>query len=108
MREVTMHAGHEVLMEVDDNDSLIIGSPGVNFTNFFTSSFLYRSFLHSLYALTIWVCNFLAKGFWRKSCSLNVGETDTRRYFRLAAQASPNPLTTTIIIVVTYEIIIND
>ncbi len=28
--------------------------------------------------LTIWVCNFLVKGFWRKSCSLNIGEIDTR------------------------------
>ena len=25
--------------------------------------------LRSLYVLTIWVSNFLAKGFWRKSCS---------------------------------------
>ncbi len=25
----------------------------------------YQSSLHSFYVLTIWVCNFLAKGFWR-------------------------------------------
>jgi hypothetical protein len=27
---------------------------------------------------TIWVCNFLAKVIWRKSCSKNVGEIDYR------------------------------
>jgi hypothetical protein len=31
--------------------------------------FLYESFLRSFYVLTIWVCIFLVKGFWRKSCS---------------------------------------
>ncbi len=38
----------------------------------------YQSSLRSFYVLTIWVCNFLAKGFWRKNCSENVGEIDTR------------------------------
>jgi hypothetical protein len=45
------------------------GQLGVNFTNILRAAFLYKSFLHSFYVLTIWVCNFLAKGFWRKSCS---------------------------------------
>jgi hypothetical protein len=52
--------------------------PGVNFTHILQAAFSYESFLRSFYVLTIWVFNFLAKGFWHKSCSLNVGETDTR------------------------------
>jgi hypothetical protein len=48
-----------------------------NFTNILQAAFSYESFLRSFYVLKIWVCNFLAKGFWRKSCSLNVGEIDT-------------------------------
>jgi hypothetical protein len=42
------------------------------------SCFLYKSFLRSFYVLAIWVCNLLLKGFWRKSCSLNIAEIDTR------------------------------
>jgi hypothetical protein len=42
---------------------------GVNFTNILRAVFLYGSFFAKLYLLTIWVCNFLAKEFWRKSCS---------------------------------------
>jgi hypothetical protein len=41
----------------------------VNFTNILRAAFSYQSSLHSFYVLTIWVCNFLAKGFWRKSYS---------------------------------------
>jgi hypothetical protein len=44
-------------------------TPGVNFTNILQAAFSYESFLCSFYVLTIWVCNFLAEGFWRKSCS---------------------------------------
>jgi hypothetical protein len=44
-------------------------SPGVNFTNILQAAFSYKGFLRSFYVLTIWVCNFLVKGFWRKSCS---------------------------------------
>ncbi len=44
-------------------------TPGVNFTNSLWAAFLYQSFLRHFYVLTIWVCNFLAKGFWCKSCS---------------------------------------
>jgi hypothetical protein len=40
---------------------------GVNFTNIFQAAFSYESFLCSFYVLTIWVCNFLAKGFWQKT-----------------------------------------
>jgi hypothetical protein len=43
--------------------------PGVDFINNLRAAFLYESSLHSFYVLTIWVCNFLAKGFWSKSCS---------------------------------------
>jgi len=42
---------------------------GVNFTNILQAAFLYKSSLRSFYVLTIWICNFLAKGFWHKSCS---------------------------------------
>ena len=52
--------------------------PGINFNNILRAAFSYESFLRSFYVLTIWVCNFLAKGFWRKSCSQNDGEIDTR------------------------------
>ncbi len=41
----------------------------VNFTNILQAAFSNQSSLLSFYVLTIWVCNFLAKGFWRKSCS---------------------------------------
>ncbi len=41
--------------------------PDGNFTNILRAAFLYESFLRCFYVLTIWVCNFLAKGFWRKS-----------------------------------------
>jgi hypothetical protein len=37
----------------------------VNFTNILPAAFHTKV----LYVLTIWVSNFLAKGFWRKSCS---------------------------------------
>ncbi len=50
---------------------------GVNFTNILRAAFSHENFLNSFSVLTIWVCNFLAKGFWRKSCSYNVGEIDT-------------------------------
>jgi hypothetical protein len=44
-------------------------SSGVNFTNILQAAFSYESFLRTFYVLTIWVCNFLAKGFGHKSCS---------------------------------------
>jgi hypothetical protein len=42
-------------------------TPGVNFTNILRAAFSYKSFLRSFYLLTIWVCNFLAKGFCKKA-----------------------------------------
>ncbi len=53
-------AAHKMLVKL---------TPGVNFTNILGAAFLYESFLCSFYVLTIWVCTFLAKGFWCKSCS---------------------------------------
>jgi hypothetical protein len=44
---------------------------------FYEQLFHTKVFLDSFYVLTIRVCNFLAKGFWRKSCSQNVGEIET-------------------------------
>jgi hypothetical protein len=38
--------------------------------------------------LIIWVCIFLAKGFWHKSCSLNVGEIDTSWWQKLEPSLS--------------------
>jgi hypothetical protein len=52
-------AAHKMLVKL---------TPGVNFTNIKQAAFSYQSFLRSLYVLTIWVCNFLVKGFWHKSC----------------------------------------
>jgi hypothetical protein len=40
-----------------------------NFTNILRAAFSYQSPLRSFYVLTIWVCNFVAEGFWRKSWS---------------------------------------
>jgi hypothetical protein len=36
---------------------------------FYKQLFHTKVFLCSFYVLTIWICNFLAKGFWHKSCS---------------------------------------
>jgi hypothetical protein len=44
-------------------------APGANITDILRAAFLYESFLCSFYVLKFWVCIFLAKGFWRKSCS---------------------------------------
>jgi hypothetical protein len=60
--------------------------PGVNFTNILRAAFSYKSLLRSFYVVTIWVRNFLAKCFWRKSCSLNVGEIDTWQSFTRSEQ----------------------
>jgi hypothetical protein len=43
--------------------SLMILKRVVNFTNILHLAFSYKSFLHSFYVLTIWVYNFLSKGF---------------------------------------------
>jgi len=68
--KVRLGLGHISLDEIRlswvESDGL---HPGVNFTNILRAAFSYESFLRSFYVLTIWVCNFLAKGFWRKSCS---------------------------------------
>jgi hypothetical protein len=48
----------------------------LNFTYILQAAFSYQSSLRRFYVLTIWVCNFVAKGFWRKCCSYNVGEID--------------------------------
>ena len=40
-----------------------------NFTNILWTAFLYESVLRSFSALTVWVCNFLSKVNWHKSCS---------------------------------------
>jgi hypothetical protein len=41
----------------------------VNLTNNLQAAFSYQSSLRTFYVLKIWVCNFLVKGIWRKSCS---------------------------------------
>jgi len=53
----------------DKANAAIDSCPGVNFTNILRADFSYKFFLRSFDVLTIWVCNFLVKGFWRKSCS---------------------------------------
>ncbi len=51
-------------------------SPGFNFTNILWAAFCAKVFLRNFCLLTVWHCNFLAKEYWRKSRSLNVGEID--------------------------------
>jgi hypothetical protein len=38
----------------------------VNFTNILRAAISYQSCLRTFNVLTIWVCNFLEKGFWHK------------------------------------------
>jgi hypothetical protein len=45
------------------NKMLVKLTPGINFTNILRAVFSHKGFLRSFYLLTIWVCNFLAKGF---------------------------------------------
>ncbi len=52
------------------------------FYQHFMSSFLWtKIILLSFSLITVWLCNFLAKEYWRKSCSKNVDEIDTRAQF---------------------------
>ncbi len=44
--------------------------PGVNFTIILRAAFSHESSLCSFYVLTIWVCNFLAKGFGAKAAHI--------------------------------------
>ncbi len=59
-KDLGAKAAHKMLVKL---------TPGGNFIIILQPAFLYESFLRSFYVLTIWVCIFLAKGFWRKSCS---------------------------------------
>jgi hypothetical protein len=56
-------------LSVTKEKCFITLTPGVNFNNILRAAFSYESFLRHFYVVTIWVCNFLAKGFWRKGCS---------------------------------------
>jgi len=49
--------------------TLLINTPGVNFINILRPLFLYESILGSFSLVTVWLWNFLAKKYWRKSCS---------------------------------------
>jgi len=42
--------------------------PGANFTNIFQAAFSYEIVLRSFSLLTVWLCKFLSKEYWRKSC----------------------------------------
>ena len=56
---------------------------------FYVQLFSYESVIWSFYLLTVWVCSFLAKENWLKSCSLYVGEIDDRsRRLLLSSQCS--------------------
>jgi len=44
---------------------------------FYAQLFRTKVFCAAFMCATMWVCNFLAKGFWHKRCSQNVGEIDT-------------------------------
>jgi len=46
----------------------LLGRPGVNFINILHAPFSYKSALHSFSIITVWLCNFLAQEYWRKSC----------------------------------------
>jgi hypothetical protein len=67
-KDLGAKAAHKMLVKLTTD---------VNFTNILQAAFSYKSFLRSFYVLSIWVCNFLAQGFWHKSCTKNVGEIDT-------------------------------
>ncbi len=44
-------------------------TPCVKFTNIFRAAFLYESVFWSFSLLTVWLCNFCLKEYWRKSFS---------------------------------------
>jgi len=48
------------------------------FHQHFKATFLYKSVFCSFSLVTVWHCNFLAKGYRRYSCSKTVGEIDYR------------------------------
>jgi len=43
---------------------------------FYEHLYLYESVFQSYSLLTVWLCSFLLKEYWRISCLLNVGEID--------------------------------
>ncbi len=51
---------------------------GVNLINILHSPFLYKSAFWSFPLITVWLRDFLPKGYRRKSCSYNVDEIDYR------------------------------
>jgi len=53
---------------------------GVNFINIILEPFSYGSDLRSFSRITVWLCNFFAKGFWLKR--LHVDEIDYRPTYR--------------------------
>jgi len=50
---------------------------GYNFINILLVPFWYQSALQS-FSITVWLCNFLVKEYWCKSCTENVNEIDYR------------------------------
>jgi len=51
---------------------------GVKFINILLVPFSYQSILCSFSLITVWLCNFWAQEYLRKSCSQNVDEIDYR------------------------------
>jgi len=51
---------------------------GVNLPNILRAAFSCKRVLRSFSLITVWLCNFLEKEYWRKSYSSDVGEIDYR------------------------------
>ncbi len=50
------------------NDPEIARTTGVNVTHILQAFFIRKCFLQSFSLFTVWICNFLAKEYWHKSC----------------------------------------
>ncbi len=58
---------------------------GVYFTNVLPAAFLYKRVLQTFSLLTVWLCNFLTKEYWRKNCL----EKGTHTQYRIKVFLGP-------------------
>jgi len=74
--DVLRHAAHALRLHLVgqvQTRSLIVITSAVNFTSILKAVFLYKSILPSISLLSVWLCKFLTKEYWRKSCPKYVG-----------------------------------
>jgi hypothetical protein len=57
---------------------LMKSTSGADFINILRESFSYKSALSSFSLVTVWLCNFLAKGYRQKNLEHNVDEINTK------------------------------